>query len=510
MNQYLNWIDNFLEESDEESNDDFMEGASVDLAMSRVTFSHDYHKSMSAAKKLYTQGDYSGAKRELENTKKILNRFEGEIKGINKSASATFCGYVTGWLVSMIEATLAAIATFALGGIGGVIYELNDIREYITVARNEGFKLEQLNWIATKSKAALINMRKAVDKMEEKCNAASKLDAMNESVDEHDSYSDDFLEESDNDLDYYYEASEKNKSKFAAAKLKASNAVSVVAEKIKDLIDNIIQKIRELSLQLQVKFTQLKFKQALKKVGRDAIKEVKANPNLSKQGKALVAESIKLLIAFEEKSQKIATPYYTGKKDIAEFNNEMQSAVDKFNAQLKILDAKISVMDNSVLQSQSCMTVINSIDASIRDIVGAYNRTIVTTNKKLEDLKKKGVYAAKVYEAEVYKAEEYHAEVYEDGESPKSPSKILTITSKVASVISSAVGAVTSFIHKILSKIASAGDKVIRSVANATATKKPKKVIGESVEDELDDNTSLDEEYDESWEDEIDAIIASL
>jgi histidinol dehydrogenase len=85
----------------------------------------------------------------------------------------------------------------------------------------------------------------------------------------------------------------------------------------------------------------------------------------------------------------------------------------------------------------------------------------------------------------------------------------LAAVSKLSSAISKIIGKFTNVMHKILTKIAAAGDKAIRSVAAKTSEKQAKKKklsFKESAEDYEDDDT----EYNESWEDEIDAIIASL
>jgi hypothetical protein len=143
-----------------------------------------------------------------------------------------------------------------------------------------------------------------------------------------------------------------------------------------------------------------------------------------------------------------------------------------------------------------------NLDNALADISTVYSRTVNNTLKKLNEVKADGVKAARASE---------EARIAEISKVPASE-QILVAVSKVSSAISKVIGRFTTAMHKILAKIASAGDKAIRAVAGKTAEKQSKKKklpFKESAED-YEDGTETDTEYDESWEDEIDAIIASL
>jgi hypothetical protein len=328
---------------------------------------------------------------------------------------------------------------------------------------------------------------------------------------------DDFLEEANTDLlsddildedimedaetennDDVFEEQNAGYYAFSNPKKDAKRKVSVVVEKIKALVDAIIQKIKELSLQLQVKFSQLKFKQALKKVGRDAVKEIKTNPYLTKQGKALAAEMIKLEVDYQNNLTKPWTQLATGKIDVDTYDAYIEKQVDKYFSAVDIIENKMSVMDSSESAIERTDLVMANLDNALSDINTVYVRTVNNTMKKLNEVKADGVKAARASEARI-------------AEIKKVPTseQILAAVSKLSSAISKIIGKFTNVMHKILTKIAAAGDKAIRSVAAKTSEKQAKKKklsFKESAEDYEDDDT----EYNESWEDEIDAIIASL
>jgi hypothetical protein len=331
---------------------------------------------------------------------------------------------------------------------------------------------------------------------------------------------DDFLEEANTDLpsddildedimedaetentDDVFEEQGTGSYAFSNPKKDMKRKVSVVVEKIKALVDSIIQKIKELSLQLQVKFSQLKFKQALKKVGRDAVKEIKTNPYLTKQGKALAAEMIKLEVDFQNNLTKPWTQLVTGKIDVDTYDTYIDKQTDKYFSAVDIIENKMSVMDSSESAIERTDLVMANLDNALADITTVYSRTVNNTMKKLNEVKAEGVKAARASEARIAEIKKVPAS-----------EQILAAVSKLSSAISKAVGKFTNVMHKILTKIAAAGDKAIRSVAGKTSEKQAKKKklpFKESAED-YEDDSETDTEYDESWEDEIDAIIASL
>jgi hypothetical protein len=332
---------------------------------------------------------------------------------------------------------------------------------------------------------------------------------------------DEFLEEADapqsdigeDSIEYFDETAESESTDdlfeeqgnghvaFSNPKKDIKRKVSVVVEKIKALVDSIIQKIKELSLQLQVKFSQLKFKQALKKVGRNAIKEIKTNPYLTKQGKALAAELVKANVELQNNLTKPWTQLVTGKIDVDTYDTYINRQVDKFNSTIDIIENKMNVMDSSDSAIERTELVMANLDNALADISTVYSRTVNNTLKKLNEVKADGVKAARASEARIAEISKVPAS-----------EQILVAVSKVSSAISKVIGRFTTAMHKILAKIASAGDKAIRAVAGKTAEKQSKKKklpFKESAED-YEDGTETDTEYDESWEDEIDAIIASL
>jgi hypothetical protein len=180
----------------EESGDAFMEGASAEAFKARFEHGKDYVKSMKTAKKLYRDGKYSEAKAELKNTKKILDNYEKDLNSLDTTTASTMWGAFVGSILISIKATLAALVTF---GIGGIAVTLKEVYDFLEVQKKEGCaKAEHNNLILTKSKAALISMRKAVAKMEEKCGVSRKDESWDEAFDDIDFSSDDlFAEDAD-------------------------------------------------------------------------------------------------------------------------------------------------------------------------------------------------------------------------------------------------------------------------------------------------------------------------